>query len=860
MDNEPSSACCMDDGVGAVVVDEAGRICQVDADWSASLGLSVASLLGRTLDVLLDPPPSWELLSAPRPWRGKLRLRLGESGGRWFRAHLVPVLGAAGRMHCCTLMFEPLPPVPPNEGVEGGSRARLLESVADSASDAIVVARLERLEVIYANRAAHLLFGCDPESRDMIGRAGGCFWPEDGLAMLEVLLPEALAGGWRGELRQRRLDGSEFLADATIFALPSPIGAPELVAGMLRDLSAGQRAERQRRLTHFALERSGDEVFLLDSEARFVYVNESMHETLGLSRERLLTMSVPDIDPLFPPQRLQEVFARLLEESSIRLETIHQRGDGSRFPVEILASHFVVDGEPYYSCIGRDISERVAAKRALEESREYLDTLIDVLPDALFAIDGEGVVTIWNRAIEQMSGVPREQVLGRAGRVYATAFYGEQRPMLIDMVSAAPEKCEEIMRCYDHVHRDGDVLLAQLHLPRVYGGRGAYVWGKAVPLRDTAGRVFGALEIIRDISELKEAERALRLSEARFRSVVSNTPVMIFEFDADGVFRLCEGSGLESLGLEPGALVGQSVAGFLGADSGVETHIARAIGGDKVQFTAALGRQVFETYFNPVRDPGTDSGVSVIGVAVDVTERTEREAELRQRTDELTRFTYTVSHDLKSPLVTIRTFLGFLERDIAAGDEARIAKDLGFVRKASERMTRLLDELLELSRIGRLVNDPTEFSLREVVDEVLELVAGRIVERGVEVTVSDAPAWILGDRPRLTEVFLNLIDNAVKFMGDQSAPRIEIGLERLDDALVVVVADNGKGIDPRHLHKVFGLFERLDLEGDGTGIGLALVQRIVEVHGGRIWAESPGPGQGARFCFTLAGLELRPAG
>ncbi|KXX65074.1 hypothetical protein AY586_11425 [Marichromatium gracile] len=852
--------CRTDAGVGAVVIDGEGRICQVDADWSASFGLSEASLLGRTLDVLLDPPPSWALLSAPRPWRGKLRLRRDGGGERWLRAHLVPVLDEAGRMRCCTLMFEPLPSVPSPGGGEGVSRSQLLESVADSASDAIVVARLERLEVIYANRAAHLLFGCDPGSRDMIGRAGGQFWPEGGLAVLEALLPEALAGGWRGELRQRRLDGSEFLADATIFALPSPSGVPELVAGMLRDLSARQQAERQQRLAHFALERSGDEVFLLDAEARFVYVNEGMCEALGLPRERLLTMAVPDIDPVFPPELLPEVFARLREESPIRVDTVHQRSDGSRFPVEVISNYFSVDGVEFNCCIGRDVTERVAAERALEESREYLDTLIDTLPDALFAVDGDGVVTIWNRAIEQMSGVSREEVLGKGARAYATAFYGESRPMLIDLVFAPPEAREDILRRYDYVHRDGDVLLTQVHLPWVYGGRGAHVWGKAAPLRDADGGVFGALEIIRDITELKEAERALRLSEARFRSVVSNTPVMIFEFDADGVFRLCEGSGLESLGLEPGALVGQSVAGFLGADSGVETHIARAIGGDKVQFTAALGRQVFETYFNPVRDPGTDSGVSVIGVAVDVTERTEREAELRQRTDELTRFTYTVSHDLKSPLVTIRTFLGFLERDIAAGDEARIAKDLGFVRKASERMTRLLDELLELSRIGRLVNDPTEFSLREVVDEVLELVAGRIVERGVEVTVSDAPVWILGDRPRLTEVFLNLIDNAVKFMGDQSAPRIDIGLETLDDALVVVVADNGKGIDPRHLHKVFGLFERLDLEGEGTGIGLALVQRIVEVHGGRIWAESPGPGQGARFCFTLAGLELRAAG
>ncbi|NKN32068.1 PAS domain-containing sensor histidine kinase [Marichromatium bheemlicum] len=840
---------------GALVIAADGTICQVDADWVAELGLEVAAVLGQPLTTVLDVPPSWAVLSDSRPWRGMLRLRVGSPRWRQCRVDLVPVLDQAGRMRCCTLMFES--GAVAAAGAAG--RAQLLESVVDAASDAIIVARLERLEVIYANRAAHLLFGCDADARDMIGRAGAPFWPRHDLGVLEALLPQALAGGWRGELRQQRLDGTQFLADATIFALPSATGAPELVAAMLRDLSAQQQTTREQRLAHFALEHSGDEVFLLDAEARFVYVNDSMCATLGLARERLLGMAVPDIDPVFPPQQLPEVFARLREESSIRVETVHQRSDGTRFPVEVVSNYFVVDGAEFNCCIGRDITERVAAERALEASREYLDTLIDALPDALFAIDAEGMVTIWNRAIEQMSGIAREAVLGRGARAYAKAFYGESRPMLIDLVFAPAAVAEQIECHYDQVQRDGDVLLTQVHLPGVYGGRGAHVWGKAAPLRDAAGQVFGALEIIRDVSELKEAERALRLSEARFRSVVSNTPVMIFEFDADGVFQLCEGSSLKTLGLVPGALVGTSVAGFFGAESGVVAGIARALGGEAVQFTANLGRQVFETYFNPVRDPGS-AAAAVIGVAVDVTERTEREAELRQRTDELTRFTYTVSHDLKSPLVTIRTFLGFLERDLAGGDAARVAKDLDFIRNASERMTRLLDELLELSRIGRLINEPTEFRLHEVIEEVLALVAGRIVERGVEVVVHEAPVWVQGDRPRLTEVFLNLLDNAVKFMGEQPAPRIEIGVEREDEALVVVVADNGKGIDPRHLHKIFGLFERLDREGDGTGIGLTLVQRIVEVHGGRIWAESPGPGLGARFCFTLGALELRPDG
>jgi signal transduction histidine kinase len=185
-------------------------------------------------------------------------------------------------------------------------------------------------------------------------------------------------------------------------------------------------------------------------------------------------------------------------------------------------------------------------------------------------------------------------------------------------------------------------------------------------------------------------------------------------------------------------------------------------------------------------------------------------------------------------------------------------RDAAFISAAVQKMEQLLNELLELSRIGRVVNPPRETLVGELVREALDMVAGRLQGRGVRVEITPellqahGGPTVYGDRARLREVWQNLIDNAIKYMGNQPEPRIEIGRRR-DDESVFYVRDNGIGIDPRYHEKVFGLFNKLDPQTEGAGVGLAIVQRIVEVHGGRVWVESEGAGQGSTFCFTLAG-------
>jgi len=229
-------------------------------------------------------------------------------------------------------------------------------------------------------------------------------------------------------------------------------------------------------------------------------------------------------------------------------------------------------------------------------------------------------------------------------------------------------------------------------------------------------------------------------------------------------------------------------------------------------------------------------------------------SELESKNAELERFTYMVSHDLRSPLVTIRGFLGYLERDASDGNMDGFRKDLERISKATLRMDNLLKDLLELSRIGRLTNKPQDILFTDLVKEAIEIVHGRLDERGITLQTHPNLPLVHGDKARLVEVLQNLIDNAAKYMGDQKEPAIEIGMDGYDPLQnpIFFVRDNGIGIAHEYHERIFGLFDKLDPMSEGTGVGLALVKRIIEFHKGRIWVESE-LGKGSTFYFTLAG-------
>jgi signal transduction histidine kinase len=253
--------------------------------------------------------------------------------------------------------------------------------------------------------------------------------------------------------------------------------------------------------------------------------------------------------------------------------------------------------------------------------------------------------------------------------------------------------------------------------------------------------------------------------------------------------------------------------------------------------------------------------ISIIAQGQDITDRklteAQREAlirELEQKNAELERFTYTVSHDLKSPLITIQGFAGMVEDDARKGDPVQMKKDLLRITSAAGTMQTLLSDLLELSKVGRIVGPMEKIGMGTLAREAVSLLAIPLAEHRVTVEIAPDLPVVDVDHTRIREVFVNLIENAIKFLGDRPDPVIRIGTEWKEGIPIFFVQDNGIGINPRYLERIFNLFEKLDSGSPGTGIGLTIVRRIIEFHGGKIWAESEGPGKGTTFKFTLPGV------
>ena len=518
-----------------------------------------------------------------------------------------------------------------------------------------------------------------------------------------------------------------------------------------------------------------------------------------------------------------------------------------------------------------DITNRKRADDSLRESEHRLVNIIDFLPDATFAVDLEGKVIVWNRAIEDMTGISRDNMLGRGGYAYAVPFFGEARPILIDLVIKGQP---EIESKYSNIIRKGDQLAGEPLTPMLNQGRGAYLWGVASPLYDSKGSIVGAIESIRDITERKRAEEALQESKEYLNQIINSIGDPIFVKDCEHKFVLVNNALCVLTGSPREERLGKTDYDvFLKEQADIFWKLEDRVFEDgeenvnEAEITDAQG-DVHTVITKKTLYTDKAGHKYIVGVIEDISERKQMEKELlrsrdgldlrvKERTEELVRknaemerFIYTVSHDLRTPLISVSGLLGFIEQDAQKGDLDHLKNDLRIANEAVIKMDRLLVDTLELSRIGRVVNPPKDVPFEEIVDDALGQTSEKIRSRGCKVSVAQNLPVVHVDRMRITEVLTNLIENSMKYMGAQEKPEIEIG-QRIDGQdRIFFVRDNGKGIDPSQHDKVFELFYKLDKKSEGTGAGLAIVKRIIEVHGGRIWIESE-LGKGCTVCFTL---------
>lgn len=577
---------------------------------------------------------------------------------------------------------------------------------------------------------------------------------------------------------------------------------------------------------------------------RILDVNRKASALFGLDPAQLLALCLWQLSAadVADAQHSMAAFASTaVATGQAQFDWRFRRADGKPFWTEVRLLRSPVGKNRWLVAVIRDTD---ALKAALEESRladERYRSLVKNLPkSAIILCDQAYRIVLVDGPEVGLSGITKEHMEGRT-------IYESLPP---DFVAAIEPNIRRVLA--------GESFSAEIPFDDLW-----YTYNY-VPIFDEAGsRVVYAMILAVNVTERRRAEDSLRKSEERFlRIFQSSVDAIAVMGAADGVILEVNPAFERTFGWRRSEAIGKTTRELdMWPDpESRERVLHQLVQGDAPDYVERQARRRDGTMLDgmvSLREIELDSVACYLCTFRDVTEhkRAERErerlfAELTARNAEMEQFTFTVSHDLKSPLVTITGFLGMLQRDMAAGDTARMQTDIARIGSAATKMMRLLSDLLQLSRIGQTAQSIERLKLSEVVHDALELLSAAVSEGKVQVElVSDFPE-VVGDRVRLTQVVQNLVENAIKYMGDQSTPRVRIGVRPDPNYVVCFVSDNGVGIDPRYGDRIFGLFEKLNPRSEGTGIGLALVRRILEAHGGSVWVEA-GVERGSTFVFRL---------
>ena len=589
-----------------------------------------------------------------------------------------------------------------------------------------------------------------------------------------------------------------------------------------------------------------------NADGEFTFVNRRWCEYFGVEPKDVLGST--DFD--YFPSRLAAIYREgdqhVLESGEV-YESVEEieLADGQLRKIAVVKSPVRSADENVsgVQIIFRDVTDEFRMEAALKKSEQRLQALLDNTSAVVYIKDADGRYMLINQEYTSLFGVSLEEVVGKTD------------------YDLFPKDVADAFRRVDRqVYESGRALETEEVAPQP-DGMHTYVSSK-FPLRDEDDQVFAVGGISTDITSLKRTEGQLRESQQRLNLALTSAEIGAWSWDLVTGEMFWDDRMHDIFGLRRKTFEGTHAAflAYVHQDdsSRVDDAMRQCVTHPDDDLDIDFRVRWPESNLRDVTCRGAalrnDQGqaVRVTGVCLDITERKLAEKKLKDYAKrlegsnrELEEFAYIVSHDLQEPLRSLRFFSDSLQIDLGdtLADEAK--RDLQFIADAAERMQQLVRDLLELSRTGRTKFEKANVQLSKCVDDAVIALSNRIQETGANVEVADLPA-VIGDQTMLTQVFQNLIGNALKFTKPGESPHIVVDADSIDSTCQIHVADNGIGINKDYAKKIFAPFQRLHAasEYEGTGIGLAICRKVVRRHGGDIWVDS-NPGGGSRFCFEL---------